>query len=591
MTQTEPLRDEGLEWIVLEDFTPGIYAEYQAASGAEPAPDGAAQLSGTVGCVGPPNGGLIAAPRVVNSYTESLFDSSGAHPTNESRMAILGFRNVSPIRGATVSNPQAGTEIISIDGVDDTYPDFLVVATQTFVDTAGGSSYAQVSRHVGYRFNRTPIQSSVILAAQTSGSILLGSDIWYGTMSIALGRTAAPGQVQTAGVASMAVACAINSTRASLSATTAKLRSFPSFLFFSGNHADGTQYALGGGGVDHLLAHQDRLIGIIGPKTGRTLAYGMGALTKVARGDYIAATSPNDWGTIQFGVSAPFTVFVGENPSGLGCWASMNASELIAIRNTGGGFAARGDLANPTIVRLPGLPSVHNAHHEPIVTPDGLVYGNPFGVWVWAGGDTAERISPQLDGWFWKAHAIWDQIVGPKGSFGYMEPFVFAPNNFLYDRRTKSWWRFGNPTKRTYAWYSPSANGNMLCGPAYIDATQTTLVDWFSVTRGCHTFTWVGHPLRKTLYRLLEFRRINLFAQGGGTVTITITGINGTTRTETFTIDSSAQPKLFTLPTQITAQDAYVTITSTATATSGTAPRIDRVLLGHLPRQRTANSS
>ena len=335
-----------------------------------------------------------------------------------------------------------------------------------------------------------------------------------------------------------------------------------------------------------FIVHQGRIVYTTLGSSLTTVVNRVGSGVITAGSETIAYSKDNDWFSTSNFSSA---LYVPEQPFGVGAMASMNASELVVVKRKGGGFAVRGDLDSPTVVRIPGMTSTGTAINVPVATPMGLVYGANSGVWVWSGGDTSELISPQLDGWFWNPRTsltYGGDTAAPYGSFGYEYPFVFAPNNWLFDERTKAWWRFGKPTVRKYAWNTSSANGRMLCGPPEIHATQPVLCDWYDPAQGASKYHARTHPLQKTRGRLCKFRRIRLVMHGRGTITVTLRGIDGATQAETFQNTSTTAPKAFSKTTRLDAQDVVVDIDAQAEDANGTydstaaAPTLHRVAFG-----------
>lgn len=585
--------EQSLQWITLADFSPGIYSDWRSSSTYEPAPDGAAQLTGTLGCVARPSGGLIPGPRVVNSYQENFSTLSSDYGLSGSRnkAQIIGFRNISAARfgGGGHSQPIVALKNGQPVGASATYPDVLAISTQ--ICFSSGSVDNLSTRPAIYKFANGYLTKTFLLTQGDFATPSANIASPYGQQYWAIGRT---NETAPTSAGSVVIASGIGipedgynlnnlgypSDNASCVYPDPQTPFHESVRVIESNNStiSGVQptYAF------NMIGHQGRLLYI--PSFGNYSWLGMG--TGLNSNEAITATPSNQWTGFP---SIIDSVFVEDNPSGIGAWASMNASELFIIKRLYGGYVIRVDLANPTIVRLPGIPSIYDAQHIPCVYNQSVYYGNRFGVWQWSGGDTAQNISPQLDGWFWKTTTM-DEMNGNKGSFAYCYPFLFAPNNFIFDTRTNSWWKFGKPTKRTYNWYSPSSNGNMLCGPEYLSATQNTLVDWFSTTQGAHTFTWRSQPLQKTLQRSLTFRDTSIVCAGVGQIIITATGLNGTTDSFTVNVNSS-QPVAFRACLNIVAHDVVIDISSTATSSSNPAPTIYRLSLGYTEGTTVAQSA
>ena len=122
--------DKDFKFVVIDDFSPGIYDDWYAASGAQPAPPGAAQLTGTYGCVSSVGGGLIPAPRRVNRIQEAAQSSTAA---GDPYTHIMAFRSLSPVYDRT--GVSAG-----VMGIPRAYPDELFFAYEYYTNDGKHSS-------------------------------------------------------------------------------------------------------------------------------------------------------------------------------------------------------------------------------------------------------------------------------------------------------------------------------------------------------------------------------------------------------------------------------------------------------------------
>ena len=323
-----------------------------------------------------------------------------------------------------------------------------------------------------------------------------------------------------------------------------------------------------------LCAHQDRVIAVI--STASATSSGIAAFGAKGTIGYeeLRATKTNDYST-DSGVDS---IFVNEAPGNIGAMISMNASELYVLKNFGGGYSMRGDIVNPQIIRLPGVPSA-DINHIPCATPVAMIYGNSQGVWEFSGGDNATCISQQLDGKFWVPPNT-QNYLGPVGSFAYEYPYVFAPNNWLWDIRKRGWFRLTNPATKQYAWASGSSEGLMILVPPQFMSGQS-IADWYDIHQGQSSYQWTSQPLQRSLGRMLNFREINITGLGQGTVTVTLSGVSESQPfTETVGF-SGTSPITWNIPTKCRAFDAVCTITSNATVPGGPAPAVHRITLGY----------
>ena len=304
-----------------------------------------------------------------------------------------------------------------------------------------------------------------------------------------------------------------------------------------------------------------------------------------------------------------------ENASGYGVWSSVDANTLFLVKHSGGGLQLTGDLDRPSVTRLPGVPSVGGFANRGANTEQGYVYGSTSGVWIWAGGNTATNLAPQLHPTFWIPE---DPTVTPAdpsqpgrqlgqlvGSFGYRWPYLYAPNNWLMDLRTGGWWRYWpTPTQDPangvhFAFNEVDSLGNLWAFPAsHLDGSALTpppdaeivaekdylIYRQFDLTTPTNFWSWKSQPLARTRNRFLEFKSIALVAAGKGRVTVTLTGLNGTTHTTEFDLADNKRA-FFTRMMNLRGTDVQVHITSRAFEDDGEAPTVHRVSFAYAQGQ------
>lgn len=564
-----------LQQIVLDDFSPGIYDDWLASGGARSgAPLGAAQMTGTAGCVSSPGGGLIPGPKRVNRVSETLIDTAGSYPSaTGDKMYLTSFRVMSPVWDRT--NSIFAFEV----GRPNPFPDNIVAGFEWYYGS-GPSSYRHKQRVRLYKMAlqaaANPAQGAVgtydLITQQTGTSF--GTPFKFGFIGIDLSRDlysspATPG---------VAVVCA-----GAISNRDVQQNGHVAYPDSSNQTTDSvkTMTGLGAGGTGYagynLFAHQDRINAL-----HRSVNYGVGPNLEMPT-DILIGAAVNDVTTVGYS----YECFVAENPGLMGAWCSINASEMFFVKQQRGGFVLRGDITFPTVVRLPSLPPTMDACNIACVAPNGMVvYGSRSGVFGWGGGDTAANLSKQMDGFFWETPGTSD-FLHARGSFASHEGYVAAPNNFLLDIDSGGWWRL--PTTVPYAWYDVSAAGYLIGAPAFVSASQQALADYYDFQQGQSSYTWVSQPLKVSMNRILDFRECDLVVQGVGTVTVTVTGINGATATATFSgINSSARPIAIHQGIGVHAYDATVTISSDSGDSAVPAPRVHRLALGYDNRATAA---
>lgn len=357
----------------------------------------------------------------------------------------------------------------------------------------------------------------------------------------------------------------------------------------------GNQYG-GASRMRFIVSHQGRLIAL----THRTKAAGRIHRLQTT---YILYTLP--FHDSSSGIVRNAT-FYGENSSDVMLMASLNTDELLMIRNSDGGLLIRGDIDNPTVVRLRNLESMYGVSHIPINSSQGLVYGTPNGVFAFQGGEVAVKLSEQIEGFFWdhRSSSSEPEYESQRGRFGIFHHYVCVPNNFIYDTRSKSWWRLSNPADRGGVAYNCYTNdpvsGDLQAFPYKLTGTQNVVWDTYHKETLAGSYSWQSQPLVETLDRSVSFRSVRLVASPGSntaacSVVVTLTGftdegvaMNPIVTTFQFSGDGNGSPVIqhITLTPNFTAMYAQVLIE--ASAASGPAPKIISVQLSHAPRGHKA---
>jgi len=350
----------------------------------------------------------------------------------------------------------------------------------------------------------------------------------------------------------------------------------------------------------YLVAHQGRMVATTrtqkqtGELTGGSEEWGIisESVTYSPVQDFYGTLGFGCFETAQFGEEKPFRS---------GAVASITADEIIFIKDREGAVLVRGDLDNPTVVQLPYVESTHGAYSIPAKTNFGLVYGTSNGVYVWEGGEGSRHLSPQLEGFFWN-HAGDLQYLGNRGRFGWWNPWVVAPNNFIYDSRTESWWRIDTPTNTNVACNVAdvvNSSNRLYLFPHKLNKNSSPM--WYTASPDvlADTYTWQSQPLVETRTRVVTVQEIHLLATAASddqaTVAITLTGYaaDGTPVapvTTTFTMAANTNPQMLhkDVVTNFQATHIQVKIVTDANDTSEPAPKIHAVSLATGTRARIA---
>lgn len=345
------------------------------------------------------------------------------------------------------------------------------------------------------------------------------------------------------------------------------------------------------------VAHQNRVM-YVGHSTAEGVNIPFGTSSAMTAFERWGWAKANDFETIELALNSG-TAFVPENPFGYGSWCSINAQELLLIKQMGGGVIVRGDVNSPTVVRLPGMSPTHNFFNLGCNTPYGYVYGSNRGVWLWTGGDQSTLLSPQLAGRCLIADdESVDDYAGLKGSFAHIEPYIFAPNSWLFDTRTESWWRLRNhpdiegidAVEHRSIFYDVDTLGRVYAFPSYLSLGQSArgmnvFCQVYDLDMGESKFQARTQPLNRSRNRELRIRQVVIEAQGHGTVTIGITQLDGSEQSVDFNVDSDA-PTFYRQGISAAVYNAVCRILSDSGDPDSPAPTVLQVFLGHGQRQQ-----
>lgn len=565
--------------IDISDFSPGIFGSW--VSNASSAPDGAAQIADTWGCVASPTGGLQPAPRIIQQMKQELPD--GVLSNNDPNIHVLAFRNLSPIVSSEVT----------VRTRHPLFPDKPVItfSWHYFFSSSfwgeriktrvyGGPYYSNPDTYPwsvqnnALAFNFNVPQAAFVYDAVNytlTGANANDSILSYGPATLDLTRVnkstpTSPGNI----VVAMGYSSGNN-------LATSAVAVFPDPDALTTNGVEAVAFT--STYVSNIFCHQGRIIGIRETGIFNTLG-----ATGVMPGEIIEYTDVNNCSV----VTTTGAVFVEEDPTGYGAWVSSNASELFLIKKVGGGVVIRGDVANPTVIRLPGVASTGKAMNIPAQTPVGVVYGTNRGVWIWTGGDSAQCVSPQFDGWFWRPPEVQNRL-GPYGRFSYQYPYIFAPNNYIMDTRLGSWFRVTDPTKGQLDFWDISANGNVLGVPSFYPVdSECVICSWLNLDQGASEYSWRSQPLQRTRGRIISSDEIVLMAQGHGHITLTVEGLDGESQTADFDI-SNDLPLAQRQHLVVMGHDLVVVVHATGLG-DGPAPTINRFTLTYTETSQIPNT-
>lgn len=284
------------------------------------------------------------------------------------------------------------------------------------------------------------------------------------------------------------------------------------------------------------------------------------------------------------------SVVTQDSLSGIGIAASISASDLLIITHTKGGVLVQGDLANPTVRRMPGVQSTYGAQMTGVQTPLGFVYGvNYGGVYAWT-GDSSTALSAHLPDDFWVVPNT--GIINNFGRFELWNNWVMCPNNWLLDCASGSWWRLDDPSVfAAYEWMVNPYNGYVYGNaPVWTDPGSGTVSGYlrgYNRRVGATTFSWQSQPLVRTRNRVVDVREVTVNAQGVGNIQVVISarsGSNFNSQTQTFTLSGvSTLYQYLRQSYAVQGQDVIVQIISTGTG-GNPAPTVYSVHIGYNER-------
>lgn len=623
-------RDD-LQQIDLVDFTKGISSGYHTTAADDPTPDGYAREAGTWGCIAQLNGGLAPMPRVATTRYGQAFalgyepqhdyetewpTLAGDDPWYDRRIVVLDGRVSSPI---TRVPPLTQAVDASARPVD------VFMVRQHWLRRRAApyhpDSWWWCSNHPEYKGGADAYDTDfleVLTTYDKPGRAVHRSRWTYGCGSIAETRTGPNDrpQYQTGvpvTVVGMGGIYKIGDLDTSVEGEdVAGLWTYPDVSgwdpvdehIVTVDAAKKIPSAMGVDAPSIVFGHQNRLMWLMrssGLLVMQQLNYHGGSYGQRPSTEEIRFMAPNR----VYEATGPgngVLLAMPEAPTGYGAVCSVNANSLILVKNQGGAVLVEGDVGDPSIVRLPGIPGVGGKANRPVMTDRGMVYGTVSGAWLWTGSDTAEHISPHLRDDFWlpedKSTEL-REIEQLVGSFAFSYPYVYAPNNWVMDARTGGWFRY-HPTEvqdseggYIFAFNEVDATGNLWAfrpsyRPAYdadaaVDpqkAKDRVIYAWFDRSKPRSSFQWQSQPLTRSRNRYLQYRQVTILASGHGVVTVTIKGVDGASQTVELPVNNDNMA-MAVEDLNITTTDVEVTIASEATDPDDPAPTVHRVSLGY----------
>lgn len=541
---------DNLQWITLSDFRAGIMDRtlFQSSVVA-PFPQGSATKENTFRCIALPEGGLGPLPRVTSTFTMTNPDTT-AQVVN-GRYTLTGFVCQGPVSAAGANGIDSSNLIFGVEWVNST--------------TAR-------RRYVLYRarmWEATPTLDTITTVTDTDTTAIRRPTY-------------------------------LHSTRASAAAATNPGVPVAMFTWFSGAGGGAKLWAVfPPPTASNTLAKTDISTTLdVEPSVthqGRSIAFD-GVSHFNGSGSFIWQINEQTWYTnsnLTTLQNAIADTFGQEDPTGIAVAISMTANELFIVKNRNGGFVIRGDIADPTVLRLPGVTGANGSTQMATASPIGAVYGvNQGGAWVWAGGEESQLLSPSLEQGFMQGmtgQSIFNSAH--LGRFETMREWIFTANNWIYDWRQKSWWRFDDPADREILHWCASVQGTGIFGmPVFMDATDTTYAYFYNFTSPALDYSWQSQPLPQSTQQDIEVRQLVLVAEGSAdsTVTVTLKGLDGATSTpQVFTLNSTSYLDIQRASTSL--RGGHIQVLIEADGGANPAPIIHELRIGYNPTTSLPN--
>lgn len=537
------------QWLILNDFSPGIHQRvmYQGGSNSPSQIFGAA-TENTWRCIALPSGGLGPLPKRDYTYDPSRSALDSIANVANGRYTISGFH----VSGPILTNSANGQDNVEFH------------IAYEYLNTNTSKRRYQWQRHRMWEATPTIDSLKNITSTEATPSSTYRVSTMHNYRSDSSSATA------------VGLPQVVNGWYAGGGSDEKLWAIYPDPGAPTTNNLKDVTTTLA---IELALGHQGRSVAF------NQVPYSHGSSGTWSSNEQVFFTNSN----LPTLASTTASVFGQENVTGYGVAATLNAQELLLIKRQGGAYLIRGDIANPTVIRLPGVISTGGETFQGASTPIGFLYiSQNLGAWCWNGGEVSELISPQLEGNFYKAGMTVD-MQDYKGRAALFGEWVLFPNNWVYAYRTQSWWKIENPsTVRILQW-------SLSIGPVAYGAVATctdsgAIIHGFTASTPASSYQWESQPVAQTVNRLGKIRELIVIAQGTGTVVTTLTAADGTTASYTATLSGSTNvPQPFRFNTNI--EGSYIKVKIVAdNGSTGSAPIVYEVRMDWVEQAQLASS-
>ena len=516
------------QWLHITDFSAGCinYAETsgQGAHRFDPVPPGAADPAETYSCIALPSGGLGALPEMTNTYEWNGISVGGQ------TAYLVGFLVHDELA-------DGHTEAFVIVEFDDGFThhynvDSYIVETTTITNILTdstptnpgifGAPYPALTR-----VNLTQIAGVTVTSGSASltvasggfpGALVGGTVIIYsvtsGTPVIPLANVilSIVGNTLTIDNAHLPTGSGV----AVIAVSSTELPGNPVIAFPVGGPASPTDASSG-----QVYLYPDpsapTVYGVYPMITGSGTTWSSVAGQVVCYGNRILCLAGVNYGypagggfdtneNINFTdppQSASFgfqqTVLEAEDPYGYGGASSVSAGELFLIKKRGGGLFVTGDIFSPAVTYLPGVQSTGGMYGRAGAGTSGVFYCSyQNGAWLWNGGNTAQKISTQLDDNFFSPPEF--TTMGGN-NYGYFVECIgdkaYFSNNWMFSMTLNSWWKYfpdASQNGRNYFWVNPVSGRYIYAGVLSFTGTGVFMAQ-FDTQTPAQTYQWCSLPL------------------------------------------------------------------------------------------------
>lgn len=241
----------------------------------------------------------------------------------------------------------------------------------------------------------------------------------------------------------------------------------------------------------------------------------------------------SDAGSFTFGASSYIDIEPAKQGTENVLLLPFAPADLYVGKSAAGFHMVQGDLTDP-IVRSMTQHQYLGERQTPMQTPAGITFIEPDnGVWATTMGNEFSRLDVQLGADGGPSDAA-DYGVA-LGQLAYMHHWLVAPRGFVFDFRTKSWFRT-SPLASSFVQTVDTFN-NALLAATYASGSDAFALKQYTMTEGegtrYNTYTWKSAPLRDPNGRQLEIREVQVFCKVNDSSAQVAVTVNGTTRTIT----------------------------------------------------------